>query len=261
MSLSDFHKSTAKEFHAIRDRVRNLVNHWPEDGRYKENIFISVLKKVLPSSYNIGSGFVVKRKPFSSDEHESSKQIDVIIYDSTSPILFKQDDFVIVTPEAVEGIIEVKTNLENSSPHEVINKMHDQGEFIVKGRKDRGHKLLFNGIFSYEGYDSIDKDKIIDIYNAGSKDITLSTHKYFQFSCVNHIAFNDNWLLKYWEEQYHENKDPYYIYNHEELAYAYFISSLLRQLSLEKVDHENEIWFPSSDTIKSVGNFKLDISA
>lgn len=43
MSLIDYHKSTSQELLAVINRVRNLINYWGEDGRYKE----AVLKNMI----------------------------------------------------------------------------------------------------------------------------------------------------------------------------------------------------------------------
>jgi hypothetical protein len=247
MSISEFHKTTAKEFRSIKDRVRLLVDHWGEDGKYKEKIFLNVLSKHLPDKYKVGSGFVVKRKPKTSDEHISSAQIDVIIYNSDTPVLFRESDFVIVTPEAVEAIIEIKTNLQNAKAVEVIEKMHYQGEFIITGKMHR-EQQIFNGIFSYEGFNDIDELKIKELYSKGSVK-AVSDNKYFQFSRVNHISFNEEWFLKYWEHEVGPGKESMYIYNIDELSFSFFISCLLQHLSSEKVDYENSIWFPKKGLV------------
>jgi hypothetical protein len=47
MSLIDYHRTTTKELLALTNKVRNLITHWGEDGRYKE----AVLKNVIRRSY------------------------------------------------------------------------------------------------------------------------------------------------------------------------------------------------------------------
>ncbi|MBK6771350.1 MAG: hypothetical protein IPG78_04275 [Ignavibacteria bacterium] len=137
MSVKDtkeFHLTTSKELLAIRDRVRNLVDHWGEDGRYKEAILKTVISRFLPTKYSIATGFVV-RQTATRGEHEPSKQIDLIVYDNSFPTLFKEGDFVIVTPDSVKAIIEVKANLENQKSNEIIKKATDTGKFISEGKK------------------------------------------------------------------------------------------------------------------------------
>ena len=84
MNTIEFHKTTTKELLAIRDRVRHLVNHWGEDGRYKEAVLKSVIQRFLPEKYCLSSGFVVKQTN-NRGEHEASKQIDIISKYSANP--------------------------------------------------------------------------------------------------------------------------------------------------------------------------------
>jgi hypothetical protein len=60
MSTRQFHISTGSELLAIRHRVRNLITHWGEDGRYKEVVVKSVIKRFLREDLAIGTGFVVR---------------------------------------------------------------------------------------------------------------------------------------------------------------------------------------------------------
>ena len=101
-----YHKSLATEMNAVKDRVRHLLRHWPTDGMFKESVLRSVLRRHLPESLFIGTGFIVTAS-------ECSKQIDVLITDKARPRLFWDGDLVIVTPDAVRAVIEVKTGLDS----------------------------------------------------------------------------------------------------------------------------------------------------
>ena len=101
---TSYHKSLTDELYSIKDRIRNLVKHWPTDGESKEAVLRSLLRKLLPESVIVGRGFIV-----ASDR--SSTQIDVLIVDARKPTLFRDGDLLIVTPDAVLGVIEVKTRL------------------------------------------------------------------------------------------------------------------------------------------------------
>lgn len=166
----DFHLTTGKELLAIRDRVRNLVSHWGEDGRDKEAILRSVIKRFLPEKFSIVSGFVIKPTSIRG-EHIPSNQIDIIIYDKSYPTLFKEGDFAVVTADSVRAIIEVKANLENQKSNRIIEKANDIGRFIYQGKKSiwefkygflsttesllnfEKNNKFFNGIFSYDGFE------------------------------------------------------------------------------------------------------------
>lgn len=248
LNIKEFHESTSKELDVIKNRVRNLIgsNNWGEEGRYKEVILKNVLRRFLPQKYRIGTGFVVKRQNINVD-HKTSKQIDLIVYDTSFPSLFSEGDFVIIPPEAVKGIIEVKTNLQNQTPIEVIGKMNETGKFIFEGKKDKT-KPLFNGIFSYEGFDnSVDcpesiKTKLRNSVNTSGR----SKSKYYT---VNHISLNKNLFLKYWLD---DNK--FSLYNLENLSFSYFISNLIYFVTEEYIEHESDLWFPGDKTPNKIGD-------
>jgi len=147
----EFQKSITKELDTIKNRVRNLIgsSHWGEEGRYKEAILRNVIKRFLPSNLSIGTGFVIKKN---NGNTQISSQIDIIIYDSTIPVLFSEGDFVITTYKNVKGIIEVKTKIRNNQLQEIIQKAETNGKLI--GKK------IFNGIFSYEYEDDINSRNV-----------------------------------------------------------------------------------------------------
>ena len=74
-----YRESISNELISIKDRVRDFVNHFPEDGRYKEIILKNVLLKYLPKTVSIGTGFVM------CENHQPTSQIDIIIYDNRIP--------------------------------------------------------------------------------------------------------------------------------------------------------------------------------
>ena len=77
----EYHKSITYEIKDLQNRVRHLIGdaNWGEEGRYKEAVLRSVIKRFLPSNIRLGTGFVI-------DKNENglniSKQIDIIVYDN-----------------------------------------------------------------------------------------------------------------------------------------------------------------------------------
>ncbi|MDR0579778.1 MAG: hypothetical protein LBG21_04165 [Campylobacteraceae bacterium] len=131
-----YRKSISSELMSIKNRVRDFITHWSEDGRYKEIILKDVLKKHLPKTACVSAGFAV------SDSNNISSQIDIIIYKNSIPPLFCIEDFVILIKESVLGIIEVKTKINNSDFSNVLEKAHKNGKLIGNH--------IFNGVFGYE---------------------------------------------------------------------------------------------------------------
>ena len=133
-----YRKSISNELIDIKDRVRDFIDdvHWGEDGRYKEIILKECLRNHLPANIKIGTGFVM------GEGNHITKQIDIIIYTDSCPLLFQKGEFIIAPKEAVLGIIEVKTKLTLNNLEETIAHSSENGQIV--GR------TIFNGIFSYE---------------------------------------------------------------------------------------------------------------
>ena len=129
-----YHLSVTEELYSLKDRIRNLVTHWATDGESKEVALRSVLRRHLPESVIVGRGFVV-------GPDSSSTQIDILIVDASKPTLFKDGDLLIVTPDAVVGVIEVKTKLRSEAEFkEAITKLTTIG--ARKGSSKKGVKPI-----------------------------------------------------------------------------------------------------------------------
>ena len=249
-----YQQSISAEFNAIKDRVRFFIedNHWGEDGHYKEVILINYLRKILPESVGVGTGFV------KNNDGLLTNQIDIIIYNRNYPKLFSEGDFVILMPESVLGIVEVKSKANHSSftkrrknkngiiENSTIDKCHRNGEII--GKND-----IFNGIFSYETDYK---------FSSNFKQINLYKQLKEKFGRINHICFNQNYFMRYRIEgnpndRLNDSRKSYRFYNlssskifgdshqnNKGLAFGYFISNLLESVySIVSPNAMNEQYF------------------
>ncbi|KON83378.1 hypothetical protein AF331_17950 [Rossellomorea marisflavi] len=221
---SKYQKSIADEFSAIKDRVEYFIEnvHNGENGRYREIILMNYLKKILPEGIGVGTGFVRNR------EGKITKQIDIIVYRNSYPKLFEEGDFVIIMPESVLGIIEVKSrtttdNLSNSSKG-AIQKAVYNGKVV-------GNKEIFNGIFGF--------DTNVN-FNHDFSDENLANILKVSEGYINHIAFNSEYFMRFWRSGNPDiNQKPCFSFydlsmrsiqgnsTGEGLAFGYFISNLL----------------------------------
>jgi hypothetical protein len=130
-----FAGTLADELLSYSERIRHLVRHTSSVGTYRENLLQSLLRKHLPERYHVATGFI----------YGCERQIDVIIYDRIdyAPI-FREGDLVVVPPEAVRAIIEVKTNL----TLEQLRKSLEQIEQV--STCDDFDPPFFKGIFAFE---------------------------------------------------------------------------------------------------------------
>lgn len=219
-----FHRSISNELEVIQDRVRNLIGstHWGEEGRYKEAVLRSIIRRFLPENVSIGTGFILKKD---GDEIKISNQIDIIIYDNTYPVLFAEGDFLITTPANVKGIIEVKTRLDSSEVMDVVSKATNNGK-VVKAE-------IFNGIFVYNEGNIVNENNISDNLKSALKESK---------GVVNHICLGKDIFIKFWPENPQSNfLNIYRIYKINELSFSYFISNLAEQTSESKL--KERWWF------------------
>ena len=96
------------------------ADHPGEDGRYVEALIRAYLKKYLPRSLQVSTGFILRpavktglngrERRVDSDEHSS--QLDIIVHDADHyPAFQRFNDDVIIPPEGVVAIISVKKHL------------------------------------------------------------------------------------------------------------------------------------------------------
>lgn len=228
----EYQQSISKELISVKDRVRNFIDnrHWGEDGRYKEIILSHVLRQHLPKGVSVGTGFVV-------NDNNITKQIDIIVYRDDYPLLFKQDDFVIVPAECVLGIIEVKSRAYTQVGKDAICTATHNGRII--GRK------IFNGVFAFEN----------QTVNLGNNDITDALRH--GAGIVNNICFGKDMFIKYWEagmplSNPYDNRN-YAVYRITDLAFGYFISNLIEDVYIsmhgeEIPDTLRKMFYPIENT-------------
>lgn len=240
-NYTKYQKSISDELLAFKDRVRNFIDdaHWAEEGRYKEIILKDVLASKLPAFASIGTGFVMGDR--------LSSQIDIIIYRSDIPVLFQKSDFVIVSKEAVLGIIEVKTNLNNAKMQETFQKAHANGQIIGQH--------IFNGIFSYE------TDYSMRVLHEPIVNACRQYHGY-----VNNVSFGKDYFMKYWQDgsPLGEHGEKYRIYKIENLSFGYFISNLIEDIynqcqGARLPDALLRVMYPIEETKEAYKKFDIEV--
>jgi hypothetical protein len=232
MNIENYFQSLTDECETLKNRVRHFVNdaHWPTDGEWKESVLRSMLKRSAPESVTIGRGFVVH-------QDTCSTQIDVLVYDNSMPILYRDGDLVFVTPSACRGIVEVKSNISHRAFDVAATKLADNAQFI------REHSFdfhIFVGLFSYD----IRSKNCAPILNS-----LASAARGIDARVIDHVALGTSKLIKYW----HGNPDDDHggmIYNHwhqynlNRMASGYFIHNLLLSVSKKLIAQRESTWFP-----------------
>src|SRR5262245_53217196 len=106
MDIVTYYRSISDELDALKNRIRHMIadTHWPTDGEWKESVLRQILRRTASCNVTVGRGFVL-------DDDWSSTQIDVLVYDNTMPLLYRDGDLVFVTRSACRAIVEVKSML------------------------------------------------------------------------------------------------------------------------------------------------------
>jgi hypothetical protein len=112
--LLEYYSSQAEIMLAQYENINRLLgptDHWSKPGEFCEILFRDFLRKFLPPSLSADMGFAYGRTILGKEDIHSP-EIDILIHDTEKhrPI-FRMGDFVIVKPEAVRGVIQVKKAL------------------------------------------------------------------------------------------------------------------------------------------------------
>jgi hypothetical protein len=210
-----YHQTLTAELNGIKDRVRLLVRHWPTDGYFKEAVLRKVLRRHLPESVLIGTGFVV-------NFFGASGEIDILIVDRDMPTLFKDDELLIVTPESVKAVIEVKTRLEG--PAKIREAVVELAQRKAHAERHPQCKDVWAGLFVYEA----DDDRHVDLLEAAgqSRQQTNST--------IDVISYGADTFVKFFAGPESPGRPPpsnaWHTFHSPGVAPANFVASLIERL-------------------------------
>lgn len=117
------------------------TRHYPSLGTYKERLLADTVRKFLPQTISVGTGFVLfpceDNDPpaegryfdaLNQSTFDVSRQCDILVYDGLnySPV-FQDMDFVVLRPESVKAVIEVKSKATKSEIESALEAFLDFG--------------------------------------------------------------------------------------------------------------------------------------
>lgn len=219
-----FSATIAVELESLSERVRCIVNHGPSVGTYRENLLQSILRKHLPERYHIATGFIFG----------TNKQIDILIYDRVdyAPV-FREGDLVVVPPESVRAVIEVKTELTSCNLKSAL-ELIDLVTIV-----DDNKPPFFKGIFAFESQLTVKKinKEIADFYTdwnvqaqGGPGVLICQPFQHITCVCVNNKMFS---YTKYNRNENHRLVPMLYSRNSAtklQSQCSFFVQSLLSYL-------------------------------
>ena len=201
------------------DKTRGAA-HKGEDGRYVEELIRQYLKRYLPTSLEVLTGFILRpavktglkgtERKKQTDSH--STQLDIIVYDSGKyPIFQRFGDSVIVPPEGVIAIISVKKHINDTDIRNESTKLMQASELcFIKGQDGRSLRGPFLSIISVRS--NIKKKRIANckwIYNELLKTYSTTPKPYFD-QLIGYIGALTEWSI--FKRRPQNNKEAEYIY-------------------------------------------------
>jgi hypothetical protein len=243
-----YQESITEELKAARDRIRNLIGeeHWLTDGEHKEAVLRKVLHSYLPESVRIGKGFVCYPRGFANldtPDRASSGQIDILLTSRNKPTLFKDGDLVIVTADAVEALIEVKTRLYRRNNHEtgIATVLTNLAQKAKDVRQNSRQKRCLAGLFVYQSDSEIDHRYLLEKIQEASQGDSARV--------VDYIAFGPDTFVRFWENGEQNVNSPiagpvWHSYRLQNLAQTYFINNIVFSLSADIPSESQIALFP-----------------
>lgn len=229
LTVESHFRSLTAELEALRDRVGSFVNeaHWLTIGEWKESILRSFLTRRLPDTVKVGRGFILTK-------HGLTTQCDILLYNASSPMLFRDGELVILTPDAVMGIIEVKSRTTRTNLAATLEKFSEIGR---KMGREKSH--CFFGLFSYET-DIKDHRVALEVL----RDICDHEAKIVDFVNLGCSTFIKWWRFDPVRAESHYEK--WHSYKLDDMAAGYFIANVVEFVSPDSVGKNNWLWFPES---------------
>jgi len=216
----------------MKNRVRDLIGnrHWQSDGEHKEAVLRRLLRTHLAETLAIGRGFVCA-------EQDTSSQIDVLIVHRDKPTLFRDGDMLLVTPDAVAAIVEVKTCLDGAGLDEALTKLADNAELV----RQAGNTSCVAGLFVFEPFEGqAPHHKLLSSARAASQDQ--------QDRVVNWIAAGPHVFVRYWPNgtrvESPVNGPVWHSYELQNLSHAYFVSNVVWDTCPDLDRSMQYAWFP-----------------
>jgi len=234
MNIEEYFTNLTDEISALKNRVRHYIDdaHWLSDGEWKESVVRTILRRHLPDNIGVGRGFIL------NFEHVST-QIDVLLYDKFKPILFQDGDFIITTPDATLGAIEVKTRIRQKNDlRDALKKLSNVSNLvlpIVPFQEKR-----FFGLFAYEEPDNSYSGEVLNIL----QDCVNGQRQ----KIINCICIGKDVFVRFWpglpDNILGSNK--WHSYHLKNKAPAYFIHNVIDHLCPQWANKNNDVWYPES---------------
>lgn len=231
MNISKYFKSISAECKALENRVRHFIDdsHWLTDGEWKESVLRTMISRSCPQNISVGRGFILT-------ETGCSTQVDVLLYDNTQPVLYRDGDLVFITPSACKAIIEVKSTYRADIYRGAAESVSNIASLV---RASEPNIDIFVGIFFYEMAEN-DSRLALSILKECTDESVSKT--------IDHVCLGKDKFVKFWKNNPEDETSQYntwHQYTLRDMSAGYFIHNLMSVISGHQLVRNENIWFPT----------------
>ncbi|WP_139427677.1 DUF6602 domain-containing protein [Aeromonas sobria] len=231
MNISNYFKSISAECKALENRVRHFIDsqHWLTDGEWKESVLRTMINRSCPQNISVGRGFILT-------EGTCSTQIDVLLYDNTQPVLYRDGDLVFIPPSACRAVIEVKSSYNANVYRDAAKSISSVANLVRSSEPDLD---IFVGIFFYEMHGNDSRVALTALKELTDQSLTKT---------IDHVCIGNSKFIKFWEVNPDDNSQDYnawHLYTLHNMSAGYFIHNLMSVISDRQLVRNENIWFPA----------------
>lgn len=165
--LVRFYSSLAASALAQYDNITHLLgktSDWTAPGMACEVLIRQLIRNTLPTQFSVDKGFIYGRRA-ENDDSRHSPEIDILIHDShTYAPLLRIDDFVIVQPAAVRGIVQVKRTMTSATLEKAMTNVVEAKQHLrdctISGPRSHQLENVFSAFITF-------RDEITDPKGGG----------------------------------------------------------------------------------------------
>ncbi len=116
--MENYYKNVQEKLMVQRDIIRSLLKDPQIIGDYYEAIIRDAIRESIPESFAVRRGVIL------SDTGETSRECDIIVYSAAEyGPLFLSENIVVVNPDAVRIVIQVKGTLNVENLKDAIDNL------------------------------------------------------------------------------------------------------------------------------------------
>ena len=121
--MQQYYKKTQEKLMMQRDIINSLIKDQRIIGDYYEAIIRDVIRENVPEAFAVGRGVIIPQ------EGKTSRECDIIVYNTAEygPI-FKSGEIVVISPEAVRCVVEVKGTITRKSLSDAVKNLSSVNE-------------------------------------------------------------------------------------------------------------------------------------